>query len=284
MYPAGISGITSRYVTLPDGITLRVVESGPPDDERAVLLIHGWGACLYSFAELIPALTAAGHRVIAMDLPGYGLSDKPADRRKYATRYVSEAVALVASQLGVKRFAMVGHSMGGRIALDDAVRGAAGLEKIVVINPVGLGRVPLVPVLKPLAPPIVDRVTPALVSRTLVRTILHVAFATDERPTARDLEEYWAPSQFDEYARACRATLHAAEWRPLAPKELAAIRIPVLVIVGGRDRLVRRVARRAESLPRATVLTVPEGGHLVLQECSDRTNEAITRFLADGAA
>ena len=282
MYPAGIAGITSRYVTLPDGVTMRVVESGPADREHAVLLIHGWGACLYSFAEMIPALAARGHRVIAMDLPGYGLSDKPRDLRKYATRYASEAVALAAQQLGVKTFAMIGHSMGGRIALDEAVRRAPGLERLVLINAVGLGIVPIVRPLRPFTPKVVDRFTPLMVSRTLVRGILEVAFATRGRPVPRDVEEYWAPSQFDEYAMACRATLHHGSWGRVPEEALRTIDLPVLVITGGRDRLVRGTARRAAHIPSARIVNIPEGGHIVLQECSDRTNEEITRFLDEG--
>lgn len=279
MYPAGIAGITSRYVTLPDGVTMRVVESGPAARDHAVLLIHGWGACLYSFAEMIPALAARGHRVIAMDLPGYGLSEKPRDLRKYTTRYMSEAVALAAQQLGVKTFAMIGHSMGGRIALDEAVRRAPGLTRLVLINAVGLGVVPIVRLLRPLTPRVVDRFTPFMVSRTLVRGILEVAFATRGRPVPRDVEEYWAPSQFDEYAMACRATLHYGAWERVPEEALRTIELPVLVITGGRDRLVRGTARRAAHIPTARIVNIPEGGHIVLQECSDRTNEEITRFL-----
>jgi pimeloyl-ACP methyl ester carboxylesterase len=281
MYPAGVAGLVSRYVTLPDGVTMRVVEGGPADTDRAVLLIHGWGACLYSFAEMIPALLAAGHRIVAMDLPGYGLSDKPDDLGRYTTRYMSEAVALAAERLGVRRFSMIGHSMGGRIALDEAARRAPGLEKVVLVNPVGLGIVPIIPILRPVAPKFVDRFTPLLVRRRLVRAILSVAFATPGRPTARDVEEYWAPSQFDGYARACRATLQAAEWSRVPDETLAGIQLPVLVLLGGRDRLVRGGEGRAALMPTARIVKIREGGHIVLQECSDRTNEEITRFLGD---
>lgn len=279
MYPAGIAGLVTRYVTLPDGVTVRVVEGGP-ESERAVVLVHGWGACLYSFAEMIPALLARGHRVIAMDLPGYGLSDKPDDAGRYTTRYMSEVVTLVAQRLGVRRYALVGHSMGGRIALDEAARQAPGLERIVLVNPVGLGVVPIIPLLRPFAPKLVDRVSPLLVRKRLVRAILAVAFATPGRPTSRDIEEYWAPSQFDGYARACRATLHAAEWRRVPAEVLAGIRMPVLVLLGGRDRLVRGGEDHAGHLPTARIVKIAEGGHIVLQECSDRTNDEITRFLA----
>ena len=282
MYPAGVAGLRSSYVTLPDGITVRVVEGGPREADRAVVLVHGWGACLYSFAEMIPALVARDHRVIALDLPGYGLSDKPSDEGRYTTAYMSEAVAVVIRSLGVTRFAMVGHSMGGRVALDEAVRRTPGLEKIVLVNAVGLGIVPIIPVLRPFAPRLVDRFTPRLVTRTLVRAILAVAFATPGRPTRRDLDEYWAPSQFPEYARSCRATLHRAEWARVDAEALKGITIPVLAIFGGHDRLVRGGKDRAALIPSARIVNVAAGGHIVLQECSDQTNEEITRFLAEG--
>jgi haloalkane dehalogenase len=78
MYPAGVAGVTVRRHRLANRLTVRVLESGPADGE-AVLLVHGWGGCVYSFAELIPALNHAGFRTVALDLPGHGLSDKPVD-------------------------------------------------------------------------------------------------------------------------------------------------------------------------------------------------------------
>src|SRR5512142_865222 len=75
MYPAGEPGVRVTRVTV-EGVGVRVVLAGP-DSGTAVVLVHGWGACVYSFAEMIPALAGAGHRVIAVDLPGFGLSDKP---------------------------------------------------------------------------------------------------------------------------------------------------------------------------------------------------------------
>lgn len=281
MYPAGLPGVTASYVTLPDGVTLRVLQSGPRDRDEAVVLLHGWAASVYTFAELLPALTRAGHRVVAIDLPGFGLSDKPESPGVYATRYMSDAVRVVLTDIGVRRYSIVAHSMGGAIALDLAVRGASGLSRMVLANPVGLGRAPIVAPLRLLSPRFMDRLAPMLVTRTLVRLVLGVAFATPGRPSARDVEEYWAPSQFDGYARACRACLRHADWRRLPPDVLAKLTLPVLVIVGEHDRLIRGAASHARHLPSARIVEVPDGGHIVIQECADRANDEITRFLAE---
>ena len=281
MYPAGEPGISVQYVTLSDATRVRVLESGPALD-HAVVLVHGWAASAYSFAETIPALAEAGHRVIAIDLPGFGLSDKPLGDSHYTNdnflRVVDEAV----SALGVRKFTFVGHSLGGRIALELAVRGDARLTALVLISAVGLGAAYAHPALRLFTPRLINRVVPALLTRPIVGAVLRMAFAAPGRPTRRDLDEYWAPTQFDEYAWACRATLHAAEWGRVPATRLRSLRLPVLVVTGGRDWLVRGVADRARLIPAARIMTVREGGHVVMQECAARVNPVLIEFLRGG--
>lgn len=277
MYPAGETGISVRRITV-SGLTLRVITSGA-DAGMAVVLVHGWGASVYSFAETIPALAMAGYRVVAIDLPGYGLSDKPTDEGRWATRALSDVVLGATKALGIERFTVVGHSMGGAIALDIACRGVPGLSGLVLVNAVGLGLVPAIPLLKLLSPKFVDRFTPVLLTRGLVRVILALAFGTRGRPNERDVDEYWAPSRFREYAWACRACVHRGTWRRTPENELRSLRVPALVIAGGRDPMVFGCATRARLLPESRVVVVGDGGHLVLQECAARVNAEIVRFL-----
>lgn len=280
MYPAGVAGIVARYLTLADGRTIRVIESGPSNGSP-VVLVHGWASCVYSWSETIPALASAGHRVIAMDLPGCGLSDMPTDEPSYTTRALSDVVSAVVKAMNADRFSMIAHSMGGAIALDIAMRGERSLERLVLISAVGLGRVPLIPPLKVFSPRIVNRLTPRLVTRRLLRAILHAAYGTAGRPTERDVDQFFAPSQFDEYAWACRACAHQGEWRRASATRLRGLRIPVLVITGGRDVLIHGAADRARLIPSARIVTIPEAGHLVMQECAPRANEEIIRFLLE---
>lgn len=281
MYPAGEPRINVRYVTLADGIKVRVLES-VPEQRDTVLLVHGWGASAYSFAETIPAVAAAGYRAVAFDLPGHGLSDKPADASKYTTSALADAVLGVADAMGVRRFTFVGHSMGGSLGLELAVRGERRLERLVLISPPALGRVPMVPVARLFSPRVVDRVVPPLLGRGLLTLLLRVVFATPNRPTTRDIDEYWAPTQFDEFAASCRACLHRVTWKRVAATKLRSLRLPVLVIVGGRDRFVRAVAPRAKLIPTAQVVLIPEGGHLVMQECATKVNAKLLLFLPGG--
>jgi pimeloyl-ACP methyl ester carboxylesterase len=278
MFPAGVAGITVREITVAGDITLRVIESGP-QREDVVLLVHGWGGSVYTFAEMIPALAAAGYRVIAFDLPGHGLSDKPVDEERYTSRMMADAVLAVADAMAAKRFAFIGHSMGGALGLDLATKGERRLTSLVLINAVGIARIPLLWPVRLLSPRIVNRWVPALLARGTVRAILLAAFGTKGRPTPRDIDEYWAPTQFNGFAWACRAALHHMNWRPVAATKLRSLRLPVLVISGGRDRVVINTAKRAGLIPTARIVKIKDGGHLVLQECAPRTNDEILRFL-----
>src|SRR5439155_21344887 len=134
----------------------------------------------------------------------------------------------VATVLGVRNFTMVGHSMGGSLALDLSTRGERRVDRLVLVNSVGLGNAPVLIPARLLTPGIIDRVTPALLTRATVGMILRMAFGTPERPTDRDIDEYWAPTQFPEYARACRVCLHRVTWARVPATKLRSLRLPLL--------------------------------------------------------
>lgn len=272
----------TKYVTLGDGSKVRVIEAGLPGG-APVILVHGWGGCVYSFSETIPALADAGYRVLAIDLPGFGLSDKPASTAAYTNEAMARAVRETTTRLGVHRFAFIGHSMGGAIGLDLARQPDRCVEKLVLINSIGLGRTPLMRPVRALTPGAVERLLPPLLRRVTIYLILRLAFATKGRPTGRDIDEYWAPTQFPEMMRACRLLAHHFDFDPLPDATLRALDVPLLAVGTGRDRMVHGCAERARLVPGARVLRFEEGGHLAMQECADRVNPAILDFLRSAA-
>ena len=257
---------------------MRVVESGPADGPP-VVLVHGWGSCVYSFSDTIPALASGGHHVVALDLPGFGLSDKPAEPDHYTTQGVARAVLETATALGIDRFTFLGHSMGGAVGLRLVLGGERRVENLVLVNAVGLGRAPLMAPVRFLSPRFVEPLLKAFVRRATVKLILKLAYGTSARPTDEDIEQYWAPSQFPEMLRACRLLAHNFDFHALSDDELRAIDIPVLAIGSGRDRMVLGCAERARLIPGVRILTLEEGGHLSQQECADRVNPEILAFL-----
>jgi pimeloyl-ACP methyl ester carboxylesterase len=100
-----------------DDIVLGYEEAGR--GEPPLLLIHGWGTDRSLFGPLIRAMSE-DHRVVAVDLRGYGESDAP--MQDYSVEGYADDVAWMAAQLGVERPVLVGHSLGGFVALELASR------------------------------------------------------------------------------------------------------------------------------------------------------------------
>jgi pimeloyl-ACP methyl ester carboxylesterase len=101
---------------------------------RPVVLLHGLGGTKASFLPTVAALAAHGRRVIALDLPGFGDSDKPVGA-PYDAPFFSKAVASLLDELGIERADVLGHSMGGRVALELALFAPERLGRAVFMTP-----------------------------------------------------------------------------------------------------------------------------------------------------
>jgi len=277
MYPAGLPHIRARSVTLPNGIRLRVLESGPASG-RPVVLVHGWGACVYTFRHTIDALAAAAHRVITFDLRGHGLSDKPLAPEDYQTEALVGDLLGVLDACAVERPDLVGHSLGGGIGLHFALRYPNRIGRLVLAAPVGLTSIPLRRIACLLTPRFTTRFPRALTPRWVTSFLVRGAYGDPRRVTDDVIDQYWAPSQFPNYYRATRGLLHRFDWRALESTELDRISVPTLVILGGADRLIRDAQRGAAQIPGAIIVNLEPAGHLGVEEYPDEFNAAVLRF------
>jgi len=277
MYPSGLPHIRARSVRLPNGIGLRVLESGPPAG-RPVVLVHGWGACVYTFRHTIDALAAA-HRVVAFDLRGHGLSDKPSAPNEYETEALLADLVAVLDACALEQPDLVGHSLGGAIALHFALRYPQRVGRLVLAAPVGLASVPLRRVACLLTPQFTTRFASALTPRWLTSFLVRGAYGDPRRVTDDVIDQYWAPSQFPNYYRATRGLLHRFDWRALESTELERIGVPTLVILGGADRLIRDADRGARQIPGAIIVNLESAGHLGVEEYPEEFNAVLRRFM-----
>ncbi len=126
-FAEGAGGVRLHYVELrPDG--------GETADAPLVLLLHGFPEFWWSWREQLPALAAAGYWVVAPDLRGYNLSDKPTEVADYAIEQLVEDVRLLIAHCGRERAAVVGHDWGGQVAWQFAMDYPTQTERVVVLN------------------------------------------------------------------------------------------------------------------------------------------------------
>jgi len=103
--------------TLRDGVALAYEDS--PGADGTILLVHGWGMDR-SVLEPLSESFRSSHRVVSVDLRGFGESDAP--KQPYTIHGYADDLAFLMRELGLRRAIVIGHSMGGMIALDFAAR------------------------------------------------------------------------------------------------------------------------------------------------------------------
>ncbi len=263
------------------GARLSILEAGTGP---AVLALHGLGATKTSFLPTVMAL-ADSFRVIAVDQPGFGDSDKPIGAAYDARYFASSAISLL-DALELERVHLIGNSLGGRVALEIALRHPERVDRLGLLAPSlawRRGR-PWLPLLR-LTRPELGLVQ--LAPRPLVETIVH--------RLVPDAEEGWTSAGVDEFLRAYltpagRVAFYAAArhiyleephgqdgfWTRLATLEPAA-----LFIWGRHDRLVPLAFARhvADTLPHARQLEL-DCGHVPQVELPQETHAALARFFS----
>jgi pimeloyl-ACP methyl ester carboxylesterase len=123
-----VDGVTHRTVRA-RGLDFHVAEAGSGDD--VVLCLHGWPQHWYEWRRLMPAL-ADRHRVLAMDLRGFGWSDAP--REGYEKEALAGDVLAVLDELGIERVKLVGHDWGGWIGFLLCLREPERFERYLALN------------------------------------------------------------------------------------------------------------------------------------------------------
>jgi magnesium chelatase accessory protein len=241
----------------------------------ALLLLHGTGASSHSFRDLIPIL-ARRFTVVAPDLPGHASSEAS---RWFEPSLCGTAAALeeLLDALQLVPEVVVGHSAGAALAVQMTLDRA--LEPRLVVG-IGAALVPFRGVARAFLPKtarflsLASRVLPLRVSSAhAVRRILR---STGSRLDVEGIEMYRNLSARPEHVAGVLAMMGSWDLEPLFA-ELPALRAPLLLLAGQRDRAVplsqqRAVAARTR---RTKVVVVPGAGHLVHEEAPARVGELI---------
>ncbi|HET7010086.1 MAG TPA: alpha/beta hydrolase [Anaerolineales bacterium] len=257
------------------GLQLAYVRRGVPG-APAVVFLHGWASSSRMWESAQSAL-ADDFDTVAIDLPGHGGSTKPA-WRWYTSYNITEAVRQACVSLGLRTPSLIGHSMGGTIALELAASPDFDVDRLVLVNPVVTG------VVTPLSHPIREewmrpvvrmsrRLWP-MASRLLAKSPSAVRTRLPNH-VVRNQEDL-AQTTADSALGSIRAVL---AWD--VRSRLGDIRAPTLVMVGDLDRTVPpREGMVAVEQIRGARLVRFRGGHSPSDEDPRAFEAELTSFLA----
>jgi pimeloyl-ACP methyl ester carboxylesterase len=277
-----------RFVPVTGG-RLHVLEAGAGDDRLPVVLLHGASVNLHDLRLAIGGDLAADHRVIMIDRPGHGWSERPGGKADAAPARQADLVAEALERLGIARAVVVGHSWSGALATALALRHPQRLAGLVLLAPAthpfpgGLTwyyTAAAVPVLGTL----LAYTVAVPLGWLLIPPGLRWSFGPQPRPPHYRVRAALAlalrPAQFRANAQDLAAlSLHLAAQAPLYPQ----IRVPTVVVTGDRDRVVSpRVHARATAaaIPNAELIVLPGVGHMPHHAAPERVVAAIRRLAA----
>ena len=269
-----------RLVALPTGrVYVREEGTGPP-----VVLVHDVLLTQHAFRHLVPEL-ARTNRVVSLDLPGCGESDRPPGDAVdgYSLEFLSAAVRSVMNELQIPRASFVGHGLGAAVAVETALMEPERVQRLLLVGALCFpseltleGRVSLLPVVGPV---LFERVF----GRGDLERHLRRSLAVPEALDALALDVYW-----DRLARAggkdaALQILQNVERLERMHDRLPGIIAPALVVWGDRDVIVPRdhAQRLVHEIEDARLAVVEGCGHVPAEERPDELVRLINGFLAD---
>jgi pimeloyl-ACP methyl ester carboxylesterase len=285
-----------RWV-LVDGQPVNTIDLGPetPGDTQPLVFVHGLSGCWCNWLEQLPAL-AREHRVVTLDLPGFGSSPMP--REKISISGYGRILDGLFAELGIDAAAVIGNSMGGFIASELAIAFPQRVERLVLISAAGISTSqPLAPVNGRLAD--VDPI-PGLIraERILAAQAAWLASHSDTVARRARLREATLGAVV-RHPRSLPAPLAAEQLRGAGKpgfmqafdsiihydvrQRLPEIACPTLIVWGEGDRLinVRDADVFADLIPDSRKVIFEDTGHMAMLERPAAFNALLRDFLAE---
>jgi pimeloyl-ACP methyl ester carboxylesterase len=272
---AEIDGVRVRYVDTREEAT----SSGPPtpqEEKPTVVLVHGFASALDAWSPVMPALTKT-HRVIALDLKGFGWTDRP--EGDYSPDAQAQLVLRLLEQRGVTRTAIVAHSWGSSVALAAALRAPDRVTKLALYDAW---------VYEDQLPTFfhwarADGVGEALFGlfyKERADERIALAFYDRKLVTEKLVEDVDAALDRPGTIAAALAAVRGQRFEDVEAR-YRKIDKPTLLLWGREDAVtpLRYGERLAKDLPNATLVTYPQCGHFPMIEARHASNHDLVAFL-----
>jgi len=231
-------------------VRLNVIDAGRSPAERTLLFIHGFGGNAMQWEQQLIEF-AEKNRVVALDLRGHGLSDRPGSEYSM-DELVGDIERAVEALRFPAKFILLGHSFGGAIATAYALKHPERVERLVLVS-----------------------TSVDFVLSPLLRLAFQLPVSLAEPIRAMFPKSLAAP------AFVLKAMFHRALSKWNGREHFPRVPIATLVVIGHRDIVFKASAYDAvaDLIPGAQLAKIPVSAHLVMLERPDAVNRALTRFL-----
>jgi pimeloyl-ACP methyl ester carboxylesterase len=267
------------------GQLVHLRDQGPRDDPVPLLLIHGLASSLHGWDGWAGAL-APQRRVISFDLPGFGLTGPwsgqyPADdyRGEIWARFVLDLM----DTLQLQRCVLVGHSLGGEVAWRVAALAPARVPQLILIDAAGLalerGALPIG--LQWARVPVLSGIAQWVLPRALVEASVAELYGDNAKVSAPLVDRYFELTVREGNRHALREVVKRLQPDPAAQETLASLKLPTLLLWGGRDRMIPVAAGRqfSQLIEHSRLVLFDDLGHLPHEEDPRRTLVPVREFL-----
>jgi len=277
------SALESRWAPPPSqfvvaaGVRLHIRDTGPRNGP-AVLLIHGFGFSLHTWEAWAPLLEDR-FRVVSLDLPGFGLTG-PDPTGDYSDERSIAVLAALMDRLRIERAAVVGSSMGGRIAWRFAAAEPARVSKLVLMAPDGFATMCREYGRPPERLPLLLRLLPYTAPKPLLSGAMRNAYAVPGVLTDVVVDRYHAMLLAPGVRRAILDRVLQSSLLQPEPI-LATIRVPVLLLWGERDGAVpaSHAPDYERTLSDVRTVILPGIGHVPMEEAPEVSARELRLFL-----
>lgn len=262
------------------GMQVHMRDEGPRDDPVPLVLLHGTSASLHTWDGWTAGLKAS-RRVIRIDLPGFGLTG-PYPDSDYTVEHYAKFMHAFLDRLGVTRCVLVRNSFGGQVSIVTALARPARVDRLILIDSSGY---PMVPDSIPLAfriarLPVLSQIARVTLPRRVVEESIRNVYGDPARVTPALIERYFELALREGNRAALAERLKQVPIDAITAR-IPEIKIPTLILWGGRDRLIPPAAgqRFANDIAGSRLEIFDDLGHVPHEEDPARTVSAAIAFL-----
>ena len=242
-----------------------------------LILVHSVGQSLYTWRKQFQRLSEY-YRVIAMDLPGHGYSDRPYNFG-YTVQEQADILRLFMDAMGIESAHMIGFSIGAMYVLDFLRRFPERSGRALLISPGGITpEMPLI--IRMMDSPILGAIAAMLINLKTVRSLLEEGSFDLTGITDETVREYYKTIADSESKRAVRMSIHNFDEEEVL-KGLRNIRQDILILYGAEDkwRTMEELNILLAALPNSRLVPMRNTGHLTHEEKPDRLIEAVLEHI-----